>query len=131
MTATQAANRDYAVPGTSALDADRAFLEVSNGFAGSASDGIAQLDTGHRLSSRFAEAAGGNLVQTARVDLPSDGEFELALGLAQSQAGAVSTARQSLRASFCDLSRVYDRSWNRYDDDLIAPRRPRGVSARR
>jgi glucoamylase len=131
VTATNAANRDYAVPVNSALDADRAFLEVSNGFAGSASDGIAQLDTGHRLSSRFAEAAGGNLVQTARVDLPSDGEFELALGLAQSQAGAVSTARQSLRASFRDLSRAYDRSWNRYDDDLIAPRRPRGVSARR
>src|SRR4051794_143711 len=65
-TRTNAANRDYAVPVHSALDADTGFLEVSSGFAGQPSDGLEQLDAGRHLSSRFAEAATGNLVQTAR-----------------------------------------------------------------
>ena len=34
VTTTNAVNRDYAVPVHSALDASRAFLAVSNGFAG-------------------------------------------------------------------------------------------------
>src|SRR3954451_2716780 len=131
VTATNAANRDYAVPVHSALDADTGFLEVSNGFAGRPSDGLTQLDAGHRLTSRFAEAANGNLVQTARVDLPRGGDFELALGLADTEAGAVTNARASLEDRFKDLSRAYDRTWNRYDHRLIAPRRPRGVSSRR
>src|SRR3954451_21752288 len=129
--ATTAANRDYAVPVHSALDADTGFLEVSNGFAGRPSDGLTQLDAGHRLTSRFAEAANGNLVQTARVDLPRGGDFELALGLADTEAGAVTNARASLEDRFKDLSRAYDRTWNRYDRRLITPRRPSGVSSRR
>src|SRR3954470_9143528 len=48
VTTTNAANRDYAVPVHSALDADKGFLEVSNGFAGQASDGLTQLDAGRR-----------------------------------------------------------------------------------
>ena len=44
VTETNAANRDYAMPVHSALDASRPFLEVSNGFAGQASDGLTQLD---------------------------------------------------------------------------------------
>src|SRR3954467_4990312 len=75
VTATNAANRDYAVPVHSALDADTGFLEVSNGFAGRPSDGLTQLDAGHRLTSRFAEAASGNLVQTARVAPPRRGDL--------------------------------------------------------
>src|SRR3954470_14553343 len=43
VTTTTAVNRDYAVPVWSALDASRAFLSVSNGFAGSPSDGLNQL----------------------------------------------------------------------------------------
>ena len=128
VTATNAANRDYAVPVHSALDADRGFLEVSNGFAGGPSDGLTQLDALHRLTGRYATAATGNLVQTARVDLGHDGDFELALGLADSLGGAISAARGSLKERFHDLSRAYDRTWHRYDGDLIAPRRPKGVS---
>jgi glucoamylase len=131
VTATNAVNRDYAVPVHSALDADTGFLEVSNGFAGRASDGLTQLDADHGLTSRFAEAARGNLVQTARVDLPPGGDFELALGLGDTQAGAVTAARASLKERFKHLSRAYDRTWNRYDRRLIAPRRPSGVPARR
>src|ERR1700686_178290 len=43
-TTSQAANRSYAVPVFSALDASRAFSQVTNGFAGAASDGLVQLD---------------------------------------------------------------------------------------
>src|SRR3954469_2203550 len=43
-TATNAANRDYAQPVFAALRADRPFTQASSGFAGSASDGLAQLD---------------------------------------------------------------------------------------
>jgi hypothetical protein len=44
VTTTNAANRDYAIPVHSALDASRPFRAVSNGFAGQASDGLTQLD---------------------------------------------------------------------------------------
>ncbi len=46
-TATIAANRDYAQPVFAALQADRAFRAVSTGFAGTASDGLTQLDASH------------------------------------------------------------------------------------
>src|SRR3954468_23230565 len=128
VTATNATNRDYAVPVHSALDADSGFLEVSNGFAGQASDGLKQLDADRLLTNRYAAATNGNLVQTARVDLPHDGNFELALGLADTRAGAISAARGSLNERFHDLTHAYDRGWHHYDDDLIAPRRPNGVS---
>jgi glucoamylase len=69
VTATNAANRDYAQPVFSALDGSRAFRQVSNGFAGRASDGLTQLDASHRLTDTFAQIGKGNLVQTAHVDL--------------------------------------------------------------
>src|SRR3989449_11740196 len=49
-TASQAVNRTYAVPVFTALDASRPFGQVSNGFVGRASDGLAQLDPAHSLS---------------------------------------------------------------------------------
>ena len=99
VTATNATNRDYAVPVHSALDADSGFLEVSNGFAGQASDGLKQLDTAAASPAVTPQAATGNLVQTARVDLGHDGDFELALGLADTRAGAVGAARGSLEGA--------------------------------
>ena len=97
MTTTNAANRDYAVPVYSALDADAGFLEVSNGFAGRPSDGLTQLDADRRADQPLRRRPRrGNLVQTARVDLPRDGEFELALGF-----GRRRPARRRGRAAAC------------------------------
>jgi glucoamylase len=124
-TKTNAVNRDYAVPVFSALDASRPFLGVSSGFAGADSDGLKQLDTSRRLTSAFGQAAAGNLVQTARVDLGRDGAFSLVLGFGQSSGEAVATAQRSLHA---DLSE-YSREWHRYDAKLVKPRRPHGVSS--
>src|SRR3954452_13816511 len=125
VTTTNAVNRDYAVPVWSALDASRAFLSVSNGFAGSPSDGLKQLDTARRLTSAFASAAGGNLVQTARVDLGHDEAFTLALGFGDSADSAVATTRRGLWAD----DRDYAREWHRYDARHNRPRRPHGVSS--
>ena len=128
VTETNAANRDYAVPVHSALDASRPFLEVSNGFAGQASDGLTQLDADRRLTERFAQAAQGNLVQTARIDLGRDRSFELALGFGESRGAAVDTARSSLGGRFTSIEREYARGWHAYDARLEQPRRPKGVS---
>ena len=106
----------------------RPFLEVSNGFAGQASDGLTQLDADRRLTERFAQAAQGNLVQTARIDLGRDRSFELALGFGESRGAAVDTARSSLGGRFTSIEREYARGWHAYDARLEQPRRPKGVS---
>src|SRR3954463_147742 len=68
VTATQAANRDYAQPVFSALDTGDGLLEASNGFAGTDSDGLTQLDASRRLTTTYTDASQGNLVQTGRID---------------------------------------------------------------
>src|SRR5215207_1758437 len=77
VTATQAANRDYAQPVYAALDGS--FDEATSGFAGAGSDGLVQLDASHALTKTWEQALGGNVVQTARVQL-IDGKTVLALG---------------------------------------------------
>ena len=71
-TATNAANRDYAVPSYLALRADRPFHSVNSGFVGTASDGLVQLDTSHALAGGFSTAMGGNVEQTAGISLGRD-----------------------------------------------------------
>ena len=87
ITATNAANRDYAQPVYVALDG--ALTEATSGFAGSASDGLVQLDAAHALTRTDDDASGGNVVQTARVAIASNGKTKLALGFGASQAQAV------------------------------------------
>jgi glucoamylase len=128
VTATNAANRDYAVPVYSALDGDAGFAEVSNGFAGQASDGLTQLDADRRLTAQVARAERGNLVQTARVVTGPDGAFTLALGFGTTSAEAVDAARGTLRDDPRDIARDYARGWHAYDAGLRRPQRPRGVS---
>jgi glucan 1,4-alpha-glucosidase len=131
VTQTNAPNRDYAVPVFSALDADRPFRAVTNGFAGAASDGLTQLDAARRLTDPHAStSAPGNLVQTAEVDLGRDGRFALALGFGTSAADAAATARGTLRTDPYALAARYALGWLRYDAGLRRPERPRGVSRR-
>jgi glucoamylase len=131
VTETNAANRDYAVPVHSALDASRPFRAVSNGFAGEGSDGLTQLESEERrLTAAFAEANDGNLVQTARVDLGPDGAFTLALGFGESEALAVQATRGTLGEPPGRLTNAYARGWHAYNRRLEEPRRPGGVSER-
>jgi glucoamylase len=129
VTATNAPNRDYAVPVFSALDADRPLRDVTNGYAGQPSDGLVQLDATHRLSTAHATtAAPGNLVQTARVDLGRDGAFTLALGFGTTAGEATDTVRRSLQANPRRTAISYAAGWLRYDAGLKRPARPDNVS---
>ena len=119
VTVTNAANRDYAQPVFAALDGS--FSEVSSGFAGTASDGLTQLDAAHALGPDYRDAAGGNVVQTARVDVGRDGETELALGFGASQSDAVGHAQGSLRTGFDRALFAYDLGWAAYDRTLRQP----------
>src|SRR5205823_8239601 len=73
VTATNAVNRDYAQPVYLALDASARFDQVTNGFAGAASDGLTQLDATHALTATHSDGTGGNLVQTARLPQGASG----------------------------------------------------------
>jgi glucoamylase len=128
VTKTNAANRDYAIPVHSALDADGGLQQATNGFAGSASDGLVQLDASHALTALHDSAIHGNLVQTARVPLGRHGDFTLALGYGDTQANAVSATQRSLKHGFDDARRDYVRGWHAYDDGLVKPKRPKSAS---
>jgi glucan 1,4-alpha-glucosidase len=120
-TATNAANRDYAVPSYLALRADRPFQSVNSGFVGTASDGLVQLDTSRTLAGGFGTAMGGNVEQTAGISLGGDRSFTLALGFGTTQNQAVKVAHDSAARSWASLSAAYEFGWLRYDSTLRAP----------
>jgi Glucoamylase and related glycosyl hydrolases len=120
VTATNAANRDYAQPVFTALDGS--FTEASSGFAGSASDGLVQLDAAHALTPTFPDARDGNVVGAARIALKGDGPTVLTLGFGASQVEAVGAAESSLGAGFDDTLGAYQDAWKLYDAALANPR---------
>ena len=122
VTATNAANRDYAQPVFAALDGP--FDEASVGFAGSESDGLAQLDDSHALTPTFPDAREGNVVGTARLALDGSGKTVLALGFGATQGEALGTAGRvaggRLRRG---VAHAYRSGWTAYDATLTNPRR--------
>ena len=120
VTATNAANRDYAQPVFAALDGP--FAEASTGFAGSESDGLAQLDASHGLTPTFPDARDGNVVGTARLALNGSGKTVLALGFGATQGEAVGAAEGSLGAGFDGALTAYQAGWAAYDATLTGPR---------
>ena len=127
-TATNAANRDYAQPVYAALRSDRAFTQASSGFAGTPSDGLAQLTADHALSSTYPTATAGNVVQTAKIDVRAGKPFQLALGFGSTRADAVATAGSSAQSSFDTLSKKYSKGWEKYDAKLAPAASPPGLS---
>ncbi|HKT03299.1 MAG TPA: glucodextranase DOMON-like domain-containing protein [Rugosimonospora sp.] len=123
-TASNATNRDYAVPTALALRADRPFPVASSGFAGTPSDGLAQLDAAHALTAVYPSAEQGNVVQTARVDTGRDGTATLALGFGRDIPGAVATAGASARVPFDATYQRYAAGWRAYDAGLRRPSTP-------
>ena len=119
-TTTNAVNRDYGVPLHGALRADRPFRSTSSGYAGTASDGLTQLDTARRLSGP-ATATDGNVVQTAEVARDGSGQFTLALGYGTTAASAVSTAGASVRTPYALTYARYAGGWVLYDAGLKRP----------
>ena len=132
-TTTNAANRDYAQPVYTALDG--ALSDATSGFVGASSDGLVQLDASHALTQLNNDATGGNVVQTARLNLGSDGRAVVSLGFGASQAEAVGAAEASLAPPFDRTLAAYRQGWQRYDNSLNdpqtqKPRRPHAVPAR-
>jgi glucoamylase len=119
VTATNAANRDYAQPVFVALDGP--LTEATSGFAGAASDGLTQLDASHALTAVTPDAANGNVVQVAKVDARSGRPLELVLGFGATQPAAVGAAEGSFGADFAALERGYQQGWSEYDRSLAPP----------
>ncbi|HEX4203550.1 MAG TPA: glucodextranase DOMON-like domain-containing protein [Ktedonobacteraceae bacterium] len=121
-TKSNAVNRTYAVPVYSALDASRPFIQATNGYVDTSSDGLQQLDAAHMLDNVYDEAPNGNVVQTTQVNLAHDGMLTLALGFGQSQAQAVQSAQGSLHKSFAAVLARYTLAWLQYDAGLALHR---------
>ncbi len=119
-TVSQATNRDYAVPTYMALSSPQ-LQRATVGYAGSASDGLAQLDSGHALSAVYDSAPDGHIVLTEQLrrNGTSSGAYDLSLGFGRNQAQAVSTATP--KHSFAASLVSYLAGWARYDSGLTAP----------
>jgi glucoamylase len=126
-TATNAVNRDYAQPVYEALDAPFT-SDITNGFAGSASDGLVELDASHALTTAYTRADNGNVVQTARIAGKGSGDkgdrtiaFTVSLGFGSTQTGAVQTAESALGDGFDQAREATKTGWKAYDDTLNNP----------
>jgi len=120
VTATNAANRDYAVPTYLALRANPPFSKASSGFVGQPSDGLTQLDASHTLADNSV-ASHGNVEQTAAVSPDKQGDVTLSLGFGTTQPAAVATAGATVGTPFGQLNRDYGSGWRDYDAGLRHP----------
>jgi glucoamylase len=119
-TVTDATNRTYAVPTYMALADSTPAPGASVGYAGTASDGLTQLDTSHALTP-YTTAPGGHIVATQELAPGPGGTLTLALGFGRTQAGAVSTAQGSLGGPFALKELRYLAGWAAYDASLNRP----------
>jgi glucoamylase len=117
---TNAANRDYAVPTFMALTASATPATASVGYEGTASDGLAQLDATHTLTS-YASAPDGHIVATEDVTPGRGDSVTLALGFGRTQAQSVAVARKALNPPFAVTAARYLRGWADYDAGLRTP----------
>lgn len=127
---TQAPSGPFAAQVTGAVLASRPFLAASSGFAGTPSDGLAQLDAHHRLVSQYQTAADGNVTQTAEVSTAPGQPFTLALGFGADAATAIRVARASVSNSFGSLLGSYLSGWRAYDRTLRPPPASAGARTR-
>ncbi len=118
-TTTAATNRDYAKPTFLALEADHSFASASAGYAGTASDGLSQLNSARTLT-EYSSAPSGNVVDTAELRT-HDGEATLALGFGRTRAEALSTAQRSLDTPYAFSVARYLLEWAAYDLRLQRP----------
>ena len=119
-TVTNAVNRAYAVPTYMALAATSA-RAASVGYAGTASDGLTQLDAARVLTTTYNSAPDGHVVGTEDVTPGGGHQVTLALGFGRTQAQSVSVAKASLAHPFGLTAASYLRGWVSYDASLRTP----------
>ncbi|HTJ66257.1 MAG TPA: glucodextranase DOMON-like domain-containing protein [Actinospica sp.] len=117
LTSTEAVNRNYAVPTYMALTSTSPG-NSSVGYAGTASDGLTQLDAAHALT-QYSAADDGHIVATEAVAHGTD--FTLSLGFGRTQSQAVAGAQASLRIPFVATQQQYEATWRAYDGRLKNP----------
>jgi glucoamylase len=115
-TVSEAANRAYAVPTYMALTSSSPGT-AAVGYAGTASDGLTQLDATHTLTPTTS-APNGHIVATENVTPDGGRRITLSLGFGRTQAQAVGTAAASLAAPFGDTKAAYAATWHGYDNTL-------------
>ena len=120
-TVTNAVNRDYAVPTYMALAASTPVQTASVGYAGTASDGLTQLDASHALTPLYDSAPGGHIVATEDVTPAHGNSVTLALGFGRTQAQSLSVAEGSLSSPFGQTAARYRNGWTMYDAGLRPP----------
>ncbi|HET7013444.1 MAG TPA: glycoside hydrolase family 15 protein [Streptosporangiaceae bacterium] len=115
---TQAMNRSYAKPIYAALSASSPFAAVETGFAGTASDGLTELDSSGALTSSAPDASNGNVTQT--VELAGDSQT-VALGFGSSERGALRSSLAASSVPFAATYAAYQSGWRAYDAGLRPP----------
>jgi len=118
-TVTDAINRDYAAATYMAL-AGTSARAASVGYAGTASDGLTQLDSAYALTT-YTSAPDGHIVATEDVTPGPGHEVTLALGFGATQAQSVAVAQGSLSRPFGPTEAAYLRGWAVYDAGLRSP----------
>jgi glucan 1,4-alpha-glucosidase len=105
-----------------ALVASRGFERTSSGFVGT-SDGWTDLEADMRMDFDYDAATDGNVLQTGELPLDegSPTELTLALGFADSAAGAERVARDSLAQGFARVALDYRKEWRGYLDSVRRP----------
>jgi glucoamylase len=111
----------FAAPVAGALTSSQPFLSEASGFAGTASDGLSQLDTSRRLVSPYQSASDGNVTLTAEVNQAPGQPFTLALGFGPTAQQAISTGGQSASAAYGTTLAGYVDGWHQYDSTLTGP----------
>jgi glucoamylase len=104
-----------------ALAASKPFLAESAGFAGTASDGLSQLDASHALTSQYQSAQDGNVTLTALVSAAPGTPFTLALGFGSTAVTAINSAERSAAQPFGNTLEQYTAGWRGYDSTLRQP----------
>jgi glucoamylase len=125
---TKAPSGPFAAQVTGAVLASRPFLAATSGFAGTPSDGLAQLDAHRKLVSQYRTASDGNVTQTAEVNTTPGQPFTLALGFGADAATAIRVARASASGPFGSILGSYLSGWRAYDRTLRRP--PASASSR-
>ena len=119
------------VPVHSALDADPGFLEVSNGFAGQASDGLNQLDAAHAPHHRRSRTPRAATSSRPPGRPRPRRRLHARARLRRHPAGpSARRARRSASASAAS-SATTSRAGSATTRKLVSPRRPHGVSRSR
>jgi glucoamylase len=123
---TEAVNRSYATPVYAALAASTPFSAVQTGFAGTASDGLTELDSSGALTPAAPDADNGNVVQTVKLALSggpgqAGGSVTVALGFGGTEDAAVGTAQAASAAPFAATLAAYQAGWRAYDAHLLPP----------